>query len=286
LRPSAAQQEHSVSEHKRTRLAFIGFGEVGQRFSGDLMRGGGVSISAYDIVFDDARQRAARLAKVEALSVQAKPTAAEAASGADIVVSAVTADQAETVARQAATFMKPGQVLLDVNSASPSTKKRAAAVVEPTGVHYVEGAVMAAVADPGIRVQILAGGPAAADTARRLNALGMNLTPVSTEHGRASAMKLCRSIMIKGIEALIADCRASSAHWDVENEVYASLAATFPGTDWRKMAEYMGERIETHGLRRAAEMREAAEMLADMGRDAGLARAVADAQQRGAKRKA
>lgn len=271
-----------MSEDNRTRIGFIGFGEVGQRFSGDLLRTGSVSITTYDLVFDNPITRLERLAKAEAMGVRAVASPALAAAGADILISAVTASAAETVARQAAAYLKPGQVFLDINSAAPTTKKRAAHHVEAVGASYVEGAVMAAVAKPGIQVSILAGGRAAAATAGKLNALGMNLTAVSIEHGRASAMKLCRSIMIKGIEALIVECAAASKAWDVEKEVFDSLTGTFPSIDWPAQAEYMAERVATHGIRRASEMREAAEMLADLGRNADLARAVADAQQRGA----
>ena len=104
----------------------------------------------------------------------------------------------------------------------------------------------------------------------------MNIRPVSEEIGKASAMKLCRSIMIKGIEALIIDCAAASRAWDVQDEVYASLTQTFPSIDWPKLAEIMSARVKRHGKRRAAEMREAGDMMADLGFDSGLCRAIAD----------
>ena len=128
----------------------------------------------------------------------------------------------------------------------------------------------------------LRGLPAAAEVAEMLNAIGMNVTAVTTEPGRASATKLCRSIMIKGIEALIVDCAAASKQWGVQKEVFASLEASFPGIDFAKLATDMAGRVRQHGVRRAAEMREAGMMLDDLGRDSGLSRAVADAQQRGA----
>ena len=145
---------------------------------------------------------------------------------------------------------------------------------------------MAPVLKPGIKVPILAGGPAAEMAAETLNRLGMNLTPVALEHGRASAIKLCRSIMIKGLEALIVDCARASKHWGVEDKVYGSLAETFPSIDWPALAANMAERVATHGVRRAAEMREAGDMLAEMGVEQSLARAVADAQERGARKAA
>jgi 3-hydroxyisobutyrate dehydrogenase-like beta-hydroxyacid dehydrogenase len=158
--------------------------------------------------------------------------------------------------------------------------------VTKSGASYLEAAVMAPVMALGITVPVLAGGPVAEAAAADLNKLGMKLTPVSNEYGRASAMKLCRSIMIKGWEALLVDCAAAARHWDVEAEVFGSLAASYPSIDWRALAEDMGERVATHGVRRAAEMREAADMLADMGLAPDLSRAVADAQERGAKKKA
>ena len=166
-----------------------------------------------------------------AIGVICSASADAACRGADIVVSAVTADRAEAVAADTARFLTAGQIYLDVNSASPSTKTRAAAAVNASGASYVEAAVMAAVKEPGIRVPILAGGPAAEIAATRLNALGMNITPVAHEYGRASAIKLCRSIMIKGIEALMVDCARASRHWDVERDVYGSLGQTFPSID-------------------------------------------------------
>jgi 3-hydroxyisobutyrate dehydrogenase-like beta-hydroxyacid dehydrogenase len=203
-------------------------------------------------------------------------------AGAAVVISAVTADKVEEVAASAARGLAPGQIFVDVNSASPATKTRAARLVEATGAHYVEGAVMAPVKAPRLRVPILAGGPAAERAAALLNPLGMNIRPVSAEHGRASAMKLCRSIMIKGIEALIVDCAAASRASGVEEEVWGSLSVSFRSIDWPALAETMAGRVREHGVRRAAEMREAAQMLGDLGMDEGLCRAVADAQERGA----
>jgi 3-hydroxyisobutyrate dehydrogenase-like beta-hydroxyacid dehydrogenase len=266
-------------------IAFIGFGEVGQTFAKGLLAHDDVHIAAHDILVG---QRAGRRLEARAaeLGVTLHASAPAAARDAHIVVSAVTASQAEPVAEAARTYLAAGQIFLDVNSAAPSTKQRAARHVEAAGAHYVEGAVMAPVLRPGLKVPILAGGPRAAETAELLNGLGMNLTPVSTEHGIASAMKLCRSIVIKGLEALMVDCAAASEAWGVKDPVFASLAATFPSIDWHALAADMRERVATHGLRRSAEMREAGEMLAALGMSPGLANAVADAQQRGARLKA
>lgn len=265
-------------------IAFIGFGEVGQTFSRGLMANGAIGIRAYDLLFDSAAGRRLEDA-AQQIGVGRGASPAEACAQADLIFSAVTADRAEAVAAEAAAWLKPGQIFVDVNSAAPSTKQRAAKAVEASGADYVEAAVMAPVLKPGLKVSILAGGPRARATADILNGLGMNLAPVSETFGRASAMKLCRSIVIKGLEALMVDCAAACEAWDVKDPVFASLHATFPSIDFHALAADMRERVATHGIRRAAEMREAAEMLAAAGLAPGLAGAVADAQQRGARRK-
>ena len=265
-------------------IAFIGFGEVGQTFSRGLLANGATRIRAYDLLFGGATgQRLEAAARSIGVGCAASPEALGA--DARFVFSAVTADRAEAVAIEAAGWLRPGQIFVDVNSAAPSTKQRAAKAVEASGADYIEAAVMAPVMKPGLKVAILAGGPKAQSAAEALNALGMNLTPVSEVFGRASAMKLCRSIVIKGLEALMVDCSAACEAWDVKDPVFASLHATFPSIDFHALSADMRERVATHGVRRAAEMREAGEMLAAAGMDPGLARAVADAQQRGARSK-
>ncbi len=177
------------------KIALIGFGEVGQTFAAGFLKNDGVSISAFDIAFG---HNAALRDRAEALGVEAAGSAALAAVGADVIVSAVTADQCEAVAQEASTYLSAEQILFDVNSASPNTKRRAAQHITARGGSYVEGAVMAAVLAPKLAVPILGGGVRAVELADKLNPLGMNITPVATEIGEASATKLCRSIMIKG----------------------------------------------------------------------------------------
>jgi 3-hydroxyisobutyrate dehydrogenase-like beta-hydroxyacid dehydrogenase len=260
------------------RIAFIGYGEVGQTFSREFLARGDVEIAAYDILFN----KGALLDRAHEAGVSPARNAAEAAQGAEVVISAVTADAVLDVATEAATYLQPGQSFFDINSASPNTKIRAAEIVNETGPQYIEGAVMAAVLEPGIKVPILTGGPAAAALAARMNAIGMNVRAVATEYGRASAMKLCRSIVMKGLEVMSVECARAAAFWGVADEVFGSLDATYPGMNWAALAENSQERVGSHGIRRAAEMREAAEMLVDMGLDPLLARAIADAQERGA----
>ena len=266
-------------------LGLIGFGEVGKIFAREFLARGGVSIAIYDRLLDDPVKGPAMRAAADEIGVRVASSPADAARDARIVISAVTASSALDVATQAAGYLHQGQMFFDINSASPVTKKTGAERVNASHAKYVEGAVMAPVPGPGIKVPILAGGPAAEEAAVILNGLGMNVTPVTTEPGRASAMKLCRSIVIKGLETIMVDCAAAAKQWGVEDEVFASLDASYPAIDFRELAEAMGGRVRQHGVRRAAEMREAAMMVQDLGMHPGLCEAIADAQERGAEKK-
>jgi 3-hydroxyisobutyrate dehydrogenase-like beta-hydroxyacid dehydrogenase len=272
------------SDRNSLRIALIGFGEVGRRFAGDLRGNGGIVLSAFDILANNSSTRDGYEHAARELSVATKGDARSACVDTDLIISAVTAAATERVAEEAAGFMKRGQIFFDVNSASPQTKQRASRHLEKAGADYVEGAVMAPVKKPGIRVQILAGGIRAEETAKRLNAFGFNIRAVAQEIGVASATKLCRSIIIKGLETLMVDCARASEHAGVEEDVFESLGETFPGINWRALAEDMKERVATHGIRRSEEMHEAANMVADFGIDDELVRAVANAQARGTKR--
>ncbi|MCU0883462.1 MAG: DUF1932 domain-containing protein [Beijerinckiaceae bacterium] len=271
-----------MSHLNARHIAFIGFGEVGQTFARALLSRPDVIVAAHDRFF--GKPAGMRLMEqAQALGVAVCASAPLAAREAGIVISAVTASEAEGVAREAGRYLRAGQIFLDVNSAAPATKQRAALHVEAAGAHYVEAAVMAPVLKPGLAVPILAGGPHAAEASVLLNALGMNITPVAEAYGVASAIKLCRSIMIKGIEALMLDCATASARWGVTQDVFDSLTRTFPSIDFHSLARDMTERVATHGVRRAAEMLEAGEMLGALGLDPDLANAVAAAQLRGAR---
>ncbi|WP_293854257.1 NAD(P)-binding domain-containing protein [uncultured Alsobacter sp.] len=255
------------------RIAFIGFGEVGQLFTRQLAARPDVTLTAWDIQF--AGSGGAAMKARAADGVTPANDVGEACRGAAVVISAVTADSAVDAARQAAPHLKPGQLYVDLNSVSPTTKTRIAEALAPSGCDFVEFAVMAPVAQPGIAVPILAGGGRAGEIAGLLNPLGMAITAVSEEIGVASATKLCRSIVIKGMEALMVDLGLVGEKTGVLPAVLASLTASYPGMDWAQVLKVMPGRVRQHGVRRAAEMREVARMLEENGFDGGLAEAIA-----------
>jgi 3-hydroxyisobutyrate dehydrogenase-like beta-hydroxyacid dehydrogenase len=270
-------EPHSINDR---RLAVIGFGEAGRILAGELATSGHFDVSAYDILVHDPSARAAMRAAAAERSVTMAETHRDAIAGARIVVSAVTATSSTDVAREAASSLAPGQIFADINSVSPGTKHTNARLIEDAGGHYVDVAVMAPVPPYGLKVPILLGGAKAVDLVARLSPAGMNLEVVADGIGTASAIKMCRSVMIKGIEALVVECLLGARHYGVEDRVLASLDETFPQMKWNERADYLVSRVVVHGRRRAAEMREVAVTIGEAGQEPLMARATAQCQDR------
>jgi 3-hydroxyisobutyrate dehydrogenase-like beta-hydroxyacid dehydrogenase len=170
-------------------------------------------------------------------------------------------------------------VFLDLNSASPGTKQQAAVAVDARGAHYVEAGVMTSVPPYGIKVPMLLGGAHAADLAQLLATWGCDAKAVSDKLGVASAIKMCRSVMIKGLEALVIESYSTARAYGVEDHVLPTLQETFPSIDWSQQGAYFFSRVVQHGKRRAEEMREAANTVREAGFEPLMTAAIAEKQQ-------
>jgi 3-hydroxyisobutyrate dehydrogenase-like beta-hydroxyacid dehydrogenase len=259
-----------------SRICLIGLGEVGQILADDLKTAGVTHITAYDILFDRPDSIPARAAKQRDLSPS--KSAAEAARKAELIISAVTAANDQDAARSVAHGDLAGTFYLDLNSASPGTKKDAARIIEGAHGRYVEAAVMTPFPPKRIASPMLLGGPHAEEFLSQAEPLGFNGRMVSAEIGIASATKMCRSVMIKGIEALLTESMLSARHYGVEKDVLASLSDLLPVGDWEKLARYMISRSFEHGTRRAEEMREVAKTVREAGIEPLMSNAAAERQ--------
>ena len=260
-------------------IGLIGYGEVGKIFSAGLKNADGIeSVHAWDRKFvgDTAN---AELVHARAAGITAHLSSKALCEASDLVIAAVTASQSFAVSEEAAKFIRPGSVYLDLNSASPGTKQRSAALIEAAGAHYVEAGVMTSVPPYGIRTPMLLGGPLADSLAPTLVAWGMDTKAVSDQLGVASAIKMCRSIMIKGLEALVIESYTAARAYGVEGHVLPTLAETFPGIDWETTGAYFFSRVVQHGQRRAEEMRESANTVREAGFEPFMTASIADKQQ-------
>ena len=260
------------------RVALVGFGEAGAILGADLVLAG-CDVTMYDILLDEAKSRAAMLARAERAHVRPADTFVAAVSGADLIISAVTAASSGDVATLAGMHLAAGQVFLDINSVSPGKKQTSCSAVEASGADYVESAVMAPLPPYRLKVPMLLGGKRAGQVAAQLTRLGMNAKAIASEIGVASAVKMCRSVIIKGIESLAVESMLAARHFGAEEQVLASLGQTFPGMGWDKdLPDYLISRVAEHGRRRAAEMREVARTLEDAGLAPIMATAIAERQ--------
>jgi len=259
------------------KVALIGYGEVGRILAEDL-RIQGHAVTAFDL---KVRSEAVVPLRAHSLvhGVTLADSHAAAVQRAELVVSAVTASQTVAAAESCAAALPRRCFFLDFNSASPGAKIAAAELVARGGGRYVEGAVMTAVPPHRIKVPLLLGGPHATAVAPVLRDLGFSPTVASAQLGVASATKMCRSVMIKGLEAMIIESFTAARRYGVEEAMIASLRETLPGVDWERQASYFFERVIEHGRRRAEEMREAAVTVREAGLEPWSAASAAERQK-------
>lgn len=246
-----------------TRITLIGLGEVGTILATDLKK---LNPSLDIVAFDKQTGSAVIRQRARAAGVSFASSAEDAVKDSQIIFSAVTAAEALNVAAAVAGHLAPGQFFLDMNSVSPHTKHEAMALIEQAGGNYIDVAVMAPYPPARLKTPLLLGGTQAYAISEWLNENGFNSKVHSTTVGEASAIKMCRSVMIKGLEALTAECLSAARQYGVEKEVLASLHASFPSLGWNaQLPHYLISRIAEHGKRRAEEMREVVKTLADVG---------------------
>lgn len=252
---------------------FIGFGEAGRAFArrGDR---------AFDIkTLDQAEAAPKRREYVEA-GVEGRESAEAALQDASLVISVVTADRALAAARAAAPFVAPQAIWLDMNSVAPGTKRAAAAAIEARGGRYVDVAVMAPVFPARRAVPLLVSGPHRMAAIEALHTLGFARVDDGGDRvGDASAVKMIRSVLVKGIEALTAEAGFAAHRAGVADAVLASLDASWSDQSWAARTDYNLERMMTHGSRRAAEMEEVAATLCELGVAPTMTRAIAERQR-------
>ncbi|WP_421926066.1 DUF1932 domain-containing protein [Neoaquamicrobium sediminum] len=264
------------------KIGFIGFGEAARAFQASLAETDAtLAFAAYDILLDsEGPQGSCTTAmKERGVTVVLSP-ATGGFSDCDWIISAVTADQSLEAARAAAAWLRPGQTFFDINSVSPQRKRESAACVSATGAAYLDMAVMAPVHPKGHRTPVLLAGPAGDPVTRELADLGFDFEVVAPEAGAATAIKMVRSLFVKGLEAITVEALLAAQASGCLDYVLKSLGGSFPGLGWPDFAHYQFERTLTHGNRRAAEMRESAATMAALGRNDRLADAIADTQAR------
>jgi 3-hydroxyisobutyrate dehydrogenase-like beta-hydroxyacid dehydrogenase len=256
-------------------VGFIGFGEAGYHIAKGLHGAGLSPIFAYDVALESDAHRGRIETRAADADVALCKSLADLARCSEIIFCTVVSSVAITVAKEAVAHLGGQHYYVDLNSTSPAVKKQIAEIIAPSGARFVEAAVMAAVPPFGHKVPMLLCGEAAAKLIGRLSAYGMSLEDFGSEIGRATATKMFRSIVVKGLEALLLECTMAASRYGVCEKVLESVGAGYPGIDWNQLANYLIGRTAVHGERRAHEMEEVALTLQAMGIEPIMAEAAA-----------
>ena len=213
-------------------LGFVGFGEAAFHLAKGLREAGVKRTLAYDV-----HTHTPHLG--ERIEVRARETRTELvefsaalAGSTPVILSAVTADQALAAAEQTAPYLTSQHIYADLNSVSPRTKQAVGETISRSGARFVEIAVMGPIPPLLEKTPMLIGGSAAPRFKEMFEPYGMRLEVVSTDQiGRAAAVKMFRSVIYKGLEALIFECVLGASQYGAEARVFTSLAESFPGID-------------------------------------------------------
>jgi 3-hydroxyisobutyrate dehydrogenase-like beta-hydroxyacid dehydrogenase len=243
------------------KIALIGFGEAGSTFAHAANWSG--SARGYD------------KSRVNFGGITGCASNRGAVTGADAILSLVTADQALAAAQETATSIARDALFFDMNSVAPDTKREAASAIHAAGGRYVDVAIMAPVNPQKLAVPLLVSGPHAEAGVAALMTLGFsNVRSVGDQVGRASTIKMLRSVMYKGVEALTAECLIACERAGVTDEVLGSF-----GNDWSSGADYRLDRMMMHGTRRSAEMAESVKTLEALGVEPLMTRGTVERQR-------
>ncbi len=248
-------------------LAFVGFGALADAFAGGLRRSGVTELRAYSRPREDRAAAAALRRKLRAAGVRSCATIEEAIAGAGTIVSAVPASAAAGVAAACAPLLSAGTLYVDPAPLAPAAKAELAALIEEAGSQYVDIAVLGTVAVSGAAVPLMAAGSGARRWSAIVAPLGFDVTVIDGPAGRASLVKLLRSVYMKGRDALILEMLLAARRHGVEDAVVSSIRGPGEQVPFQDLAERVITSLALYAERRAVELSAAAELVAEAGVD-------------------
>jgi 3-hydroxyisobutyrate dehydrogenase-like beta-hydroxyacid dehydrogenase len=267
----------------KLKLGILGFGEAGQSVASGFLKSATaehpIEIVTWDILLPSNEKGAPLKAAADRMGVRTVGSAAELAASSDIVFSLVTTDQSLVAAEQIAKHLPKGILFLDCNSTSPGMKRDVARTIEAAGARSVEAAVMDLVPRWQHKVPMLVAGPAGEELIGKLKPFGVQMEAVGDDIGAASTIKMCRSVFMKGLDAILMECMVAAETAGVTDRIVASLQVTMPEVDW---PVFIGKKLggaAQHSGRRAGEMREVAATLRELGLEPTMAEATAQRLQ-------
>ena len=257
----SAGSTDGMTERSPTRIAVLGLGEAGSLIAADLARSG-ARVSAYDPAGVSTPDDVTRVEEPE-----------EAVVGAHLVMAITPASASQEVMSATVHAIEPPTVYADLATAAPGLEVALASTAAEKGLPFADVALMAPVPGHGLAVPSLASGSGAARYEEMVNALGGDVVAIGDAPGHASARKLMRSIVTKGLGALLMESMDLAHAYDDTDWLWQHLVAELGAVDEGFMKRLL-EGPARHAGRRLEEMEAVAELLADQGLDASMTQAV------------
>ena len=256
------------------RIGFVGFGEAAQCFASHLTAQGVGPIMAY------CHGNVNRPPYSEAFLAQAARCGVtlvdklESLSDTDVVFSAVVVADAGTMGEAIAKIIRPDTLVVDINASTPATKKRVAKAVEARGGLFADANLMGAVSLYRATVPLYTSGSGAAQFAQRFAPLGFTIDVSSSEAGTAAAVKMLRSVVTKGIEALVVEALTAASLAGVRQQTLRGICDTMDATTFSKFVDMCIRTDVLHAERRAVEMEGVRDSLQELGLEPVMTEAV------------
>lgn len=251
----------------KPRIGFIGFGEAAYNIAKGLKEDGIFHITAYDKFWNIEPQASIIGKRAREIDVSLASSLEEMIKESDYILSAVSANFALPLAREAKQYLEKGKCFVDMNAASPMTKEEVSEVILETGASFVDAAVMGPIPVYKHKVPISVCGNGAKGFLNVFSAYGMDLTYMGEKPGSASASKMFRSIFMKGFVAILLETIIASNKYQIEDDVLSSIQKTLQDGSFNEIINNLLTRGVIHSERREHEMEEVITTLQSLGVD-------------------
>lgn len=247
------------------KIGFIGYGEAAFNISLGLRGEGVTGICATDAMMNHEIMGKQVRSRAQEAGVTLVTTNKELAQWADIVFAAVPSSFTMDVCNDVKDCLRPGQLYVDVSASTPATKEAIWEAVKGTGVLFADAAMLGSLPADKHRVPITASGNGAEKFRELMTPYGMRITLAGEKAGSASAIKLVRSIFMKGIAALMIDTMQAADAYGVSEEIVASLSKSLDNIPFRNHLDRLVTGTALHCTRRAAELKGSVAMQEEAG---------------------
>jgi 3-hydroxyisobutyrate dehydrogenase-like beta-hydroxyacid dehydrogenase len=269
-----------AQDREQVRVGLIGYGEVGNGLGSGLRGAGLEHVIAYDIAaFEGPFSELIRSRAADA-GVTLVRSPRELAEGADYIIVAVPGNECVPAAEAIADHLTARHVYVDIGSATPAVKRAVGERLERSGARVGDGGIMSSPLDHGYRVIIKASGPAAQAFQDVFVPWGMRIEAVSPRLGDGSGIKIVRSIVMKGMEALLVECAVCSARYGIQDLVFDSISETMDARPYRESIAFLLRTDVIHAERRAEEAAMSADACEEVGLEPVMTRRTSEMLQR------